>query len=77
MELCSTTGQRHRRAAQFGALALSEDPSEGQMQGFQRRKGQMREEIQALDLEIENLKMIACRAETSMASLLREPMARE
>src|ERR1039458_3099632 len=99
-------------AARFGALALSEDPSDSQVQGFQQRKGQMREEIQALDLEIDNLKqqrkktahhipvkslpeedrftrlrterkhfidtlkMIAYRAETSMASLLREHMAR-
>lgn len=111
-QIRSKTGQRYRRAAQFGALALSEDPSESQMEGFQRRKGQMREEIQALDLEIDNLKqqrknterhiavtslpeehrftrlrterkhfidtlkMIAYRAETSMASLLREYMAR-
>jgi hypothetical protein len=111
-QIRSKTGQRHRRAAQFGALALSEDPSDSQVQGFQQRKGQMREEIQALDLEIGNLKqqrqktehhipvkslpeqdrftrlrterkhfidtlkMIAYRAETSMASLLREHMAR-
>ena len=111
-QIRSKTGQRYRRAAQFGALALSEDPSDSQVQGFQQRKGQMREEIQALDLEIDNLKqqrkktehhipvkslpeedrftrlrterkhfidtlkMIAYRAETSMASLLREHMAR-
>jgi hypothetical protein len=55
-QIRSKTGQRYRRAAQFGALALSEDPSESQVQGFQQRKGQMREEIQALDLEIDNLK---------------------
>lgn len=55
-QIRSKTGQRHRRAAQFGALALSEDPSDSQLQGFQRRKGQMREEIQALDLEIDHLK---------------------
>ena len=111
-QIRSKTGQRHRRAAQFGALALSEDPSDSQIQGFQQRKGQMREEIQALDWEIDKLKqqrkdtehhipvkslpeedrftrlpterkhfldtlkMIAYRAETSMASLLREHMAR-
>src|SRR5664280_870090 len=111
-QIRSKTGQRYRRAAQFGTLALSEDPSDSQVQGFQQRKGQLREEIQALDLEIDNLKqqrkktehhipvkslpeedrftrlrterkhfidtlkMIAYRAETSMASLLREHMAR-
>jgi hypothetical protein len=108
----SQAGQRHRLAAQFGALALSEDPTESQVQGFQQRKGHLREEIQVLDWEIDNLKqlrkktehhipvkslpeedrftrlrterkhfidtlkMIAYRAETSMASLLREHMAR-
>jgi predicted nucleic acid-binding Zn-ribbon protein len=111
-QIRSKTAQRYRQAAQFGALVLSEDPSEGQMQGFQRRKGQLREEIRAMDLEIDNLKrqrknterhiavkslpeedqftrlrterkhfidtlkMIAYRAETSLASLLREHMAR-
>jgi hypothetical protein len=108
----SKAGQLCRLAAQFGALALSEDPSESQVQSFQQRKGQLREEIQALDLEIDNLKqlrkktehhipvkslpeedqftrlrterkhfidtlkMIAYRAESSMASLLREHMVR-
>jgi hypothetical protein len=111
-QIRSKTGQRHRQAAQFGALALSEDPSDSQVQGFQQRKGQLREEIQALDLEIDNLKqqrkntehhipvkslpeedrftrlrterkhfidtlkLLAYRAETSMASLLREHLAR-
>src|ERR1035441_5817279 len=111
-QIRSKTGQRHRLAAQFGALALSEDPTESQVQGFQQRKGHLQEEIQVLDLEIDNLKqqrkktehhipvkslpeedrftrlrterkhfidtlkMIAYRAETSMASLLREHMAR-
>jgi hypothetical protein len=105
-------GRRHRLAAQFGALTLSEDPTESQVQGFQQRKGNLQEEIQVLDLEIGNLKqlrkktehhipvkslpeedrftrlrtegkhfidtlkMIAYRAESSMASLLREHMAR-
>ena len=108
----SKTGKRHRLAAQFGALALSEDPTEAHLHGFQQRKGQMREEIEILDLEIANLKqernkaehhiqvkslpeedrftrlrterkhfidtikMIAYRAESSMASLLREHLAR-
>jgi hypothetical protein len=111
-QIRSQTGQRHRLAAQFGALALSEDPTEPELHRFQQRKGQMREEVQALDLEIDNLKqlrkntphhvavqslpeedrftrlrterkhfidtikMIAYRAESSMASLLREHLAR-
>jgi hypothetical protein len=111
-QIRSRTGQRHRLTAQFGALALSEDPTESQVHGFQRRKGQMQEQIQALDLDIDHLKqlrkqtehhipvnslpeedrftrlrterkhfidtlkMIAYRAESSMASLLREHMAR-
>jgi len=111
-QLRSKAGQRHRMAAQFGALALSEDPTESQVRGFQQRKGNLQEEIQVLDLEIDKikqqrkqtehhvavnslpeedrftrlrterkhfidvLKMIAYRAESSMASLLREPMAR-
>jgi hypothetical protein len=108
----SQTCQRHRLAAQFGALALSEDPTAFQVQGFQQRKGHLQEEIQVLDLAIDKLKqqrketahhipvnslpeeerftrlrterkhfidtlkMIAYRAESSMASLLRERMAR-
>ena len=111
-QIRSKAGQRHRLAAQFGALALSEDPTDSQVQGFQQRKGHLQEEIQVLDLEIDSikqlrkktehhvpvkslpeeerftrlrterkhlidtLKMIAYRAETSMASLLREHMAR-
>jgi hypothetical protein len=111
-QIRSQIGQRHRLAAQFGALALSEDPTESQLQGFQQRKGHLQEEIQALDLEIDKikqlrkktehhipvkslpeqdrftrlrterkhfidtLKMIAYRAESSMASVLREHMAR-
>jgi hypothetical protein len=111
-QIRSQAGQRHRLAAQFGALALSEDPSESQVQGFQQRKGQLQEEIQARDLEIDKLKqlrkttahhipvkslpeeerftrlrterkhfvdtlkMIAYRAESSVASLLREHLAR-
>jgi hypothetical protein len=115
----SPTGENYRTrsgglrlAAQFGALALSEDPSESEVQRFQQRKGELREQIQALDLEIDQLKairkntahhvavsslpeqdrftrlrterkhfidtlkMIAYRAESSMASLLREHLAR-
>ena len=111
-QIRSKAGQRHRLAAQFGALALSEDPTESQVQGFQQRKGHLQEEIQALDLEIDSckqlrkktdhhipvkslpeedrftrlrterkhfidtLKMIAYRAESSMASLLRDHLAR-
>ena len=111
-QIRSKAGQRYRLAAQFGALALCEDPTESQVQGFQQRKGHLREEIQVLDLEIDNLKlqrrktehhipvkllpdkdrftrlrterkhftdtlkMIAYRAESSMASLLREQMVR-
>jgi hypothetical protein len=108
----SKAGQLYRLAARFGALVLSEDPSESQVLGFQQRKGHLREETQALELEIDHLKqlrkitehhipvnslpeedqftrlcterkhfidtlkMIAYRAESSMASLLREHMAR-
>src|ERR1022692_542012 len=112
-QIRSKAGQRHRIAAQFGALALSEDPAESEVQGFQQRKGHLQEEIQVLDMEIDNLKqlrkkiehhipvkslpeedrftrlrterkhfidtlkMIAYRAETSMASLLRDHLARD
>lgn len=111
-QIRSQTGRRHRLAAHFGALTLSEDPSESELHRFQQRKAQLREEIQALDLEIgefkairkntphhvaveslpdedrftrlrterkhfvDTLKMIAYRAESSMASLLRPYLAR-
>lgn len=111
-QLRSQTGQRYRLTAQFGALALSEDPSESELRRFQQRKGQLQEEIQVLDREIDTLKqqrkdtphhipvqslpeqerfarlrterkhfidtikMIAYRAESSLASLLREHLAR-
>ena len=111
-QIRSKGGLRHRWTAQFGALTLSADPAESELQGFQQRKGHLQEEIQALDLEIDNLKqlrqttehhipvkslpeqdqftrlrterkhfidtlkMIAYRAESSLASLLREYMAR-
>jgi len=55
-QLRSKTGQRHRLAAQFGAWALSADPTESELQGFQQRQGDLREEIGHLDLEIEKLK---------------------
>ena len=57
-QLRSKTGKRHRLAAQFGALALSEDPTESELHGFQQRKGRLREEIEILDLEIDNLKQV-------------------
>ncbi len=111
-QIRSKNGQRHRLTAQFGALALSEDPNESELQRFQQRKGQLREEIQILDGELESLKqtrkstphhlplhslpeedrftrlrterkhfidtikMIAYRAESSLASLLREHLSR-
>jgi hypothetical protein len=111
-QIRSHAGQRYRRTAQFGALALSTDPTESELQGFQQRKGELQEEIGNLDLEIEKLKqerkntahhipvnslseedrfsrlrterkhfidtikMIAYRAESSLASLLREHIAR-
>src|SRR5438309_853463 len=108
----SKTGQRYRLWAQFGALTLSEDPADAEMQSYLQRKGQLQEQIQHLDLEIDGLKqqrkntehhipvkslpeedrftrlrterkhfvdtikMIAYRAETSLASLLREHLVR-
>jgi hypothetical protein len=111
-QIRSKTGQRYRLTAQFGALALSEQPTESELQGYQQRKGQLQEQIQHLDLEIDTLKqqrqqtshhipvkslpeedrftrlrterkhfvdtikMIGYRAESSLASLLREHLAR-
>lgn len=111
-QIRSKTGQRYRLTAQFGALALSEQPGESELQGYQQRKGQLQEQIQHLDREIDTLKqqrrqtphhipvkslpeqdrftrlrterkhfvdtikMIGYRAETSLASLLREHLAR-
>ena len=111
-QIRSKTGKRHRMAARFGALALSEDPTESELHTFQQRNGKLKEEIQILDLEmtklrqlrkdtkhhiavnslpeedrftrlrterkhfIDTIKMIAYRAESSMASLLREHLAR-
>src|SRR5207245_7304265 len=62
-QIRSKAGQRHRLAAQFGALALSEDPTESQVQGFQQRKGHLQEEIQILDLEIDNIKQLRKKTE--------------
>jgi hypothetical protein len=111
-QIRSKTGQRYRLTAQFGALALSEQPTESELQRYQQRKGQLQEQIQHLDLEIatlkqqrqqtphhipvkslpeedrftrlrterkhfvDTIKMIGYRAETSLASLLREHLAR-
>src|SRR2546427_6152683 len=52
----SKTGQRHRLHAQFGATALSEGLSEDEVQTYQRRKGELQEQIQHLDVEIDELK---------------------
>src|SRR5437016_7142357 len=57
-QLRSQTGRRYRLVAQFGALALSADPAESEVQAFQQRKGQWQEEIQILDAEIDNLKQL-------------------
>lgn len=111
-QIRSKAGQRYRLSAQFGALTLSEDPAEAELQRYPQRKGQLQEQIQHLDLEIDRLKqqrkqtphhipvrslpepdrftrlrterkhfvdtikMIAYRAETSLASLLREHLVR-
>ena len=111
-QIRSHNGRRARLAAKFGALALSETPGESEVQKFEQRQGQLREEIEQLDGEIgklkqqrkatprhvavnslpeqdrftrlkterkhfiDTIKMIAYRAETSMASLLREHLAR-
>jgi len=111
-QIRSQAGQRHRLAAHFGSLALSEDPGPAEVEKFQQRKGELREQIESLDIEIEKLKqarkatphhiavkslpeqdrftrlrterkhfidtikMIAYRAETTLASLLREHLAR-
>ena len=52
----SKTGQRHRLHAQFGAMALSEGLSEDEVQTYQRREGELQEQIQHLDVEIDELK---------------------
>jgi len=111
-QIRSKNGKRHRLAAQFGSIALSEDPTSPQVEAFQRLKADLKDEIQNLDLEIGSLKqtrsntphhiavnalpeqdrftrlrterkhlidtfkMIAYRAESSLAALLREHIAR-
>jgi hypothetical protein len=111
-QIRSQAAQRHRLQAQFGAVALSPEPRESELQAFQQRQGELREQIESLDREIEKLKqerkdtqhhlpvkslpeedrftrlrterkhfvdtikMIAYRAETSLASLVREHLAR-
>ena len=52
----SKLGQRQRLHAQFGAIALSEALSEEEIQNYQQRKGDLQEQIQHLDVEIEQLK---------------------
>ena len=52
----SQTGKRHRLHAQFGAMALSEGLSEDEVPTYQRRKGELQEQIQHLHVEIEQLK---------------------
>ena len=111
-QIRSKTGQKTRLTAQFGALALSADPSESEVQAFQQRKGNLQEAIEVLGVEIDKVKklkketehhipvkslleedrftrlsterkhfidtvkMIAYRAESNMASLLRDHLAR-
>jgi hypothetical protein len=55
-QIRSKIGQRQRHHAHFGALALSEGLSEEEVQTYERRKGELQEQIQHLDVEIEGLK---------------------
>lgn len=55
-QIRSKAAQRYRRNAEFGALALAEGLSEPAVQSYEQRKGQLQEEIQQLEVEIENLK---------------------
>jgi hypothetical protein len=55
-QIRSKAGQRFRLCAQFGALTLSEEPAESELQDYSQRKGLLQEQIQHRDLEIENLK---------------------
>src|SRR5216117_1523580 len=55
-QIRSKTGQRYRLSAEFGAVALSEGLSENEVQSYEQRKGQLQEQIQHLDVEIEDLK---------------------
>jgi hypothetical protein len=62
-QLRSKAGRRHRLAAQFGALALSEDPAESELQSFQQRKGYWQEEIQVPDAQIDQIKQLRKKTE--------------
>ena len=111
-QIRSFTAQRSRLMAQFGAQTLAEPLSEAVVEHYQQSKGQLRQEIETLTREIDELKlrrketahhipvqqlpesdaftrlrterkhfidtikMIGYRAETNMASLLRENLAR-
>jgi hypothetical protein len=55
-QIRSKTGQRQRLHAKFGALVLSEGLSEDEVHSYERRKGELQEEIQHLDVEIDQLK---------------------
>src|SRR5207253_4869958 len=45
-QIRSKTGQRQRLHAKFGAMALSEGLSEDEVQTYERRKGELQEQIQ-------------------------------
>src|SRR3989441_2813393 len=55
-QIRSKTGQRQRLHAKFGAMALSEGLSEDEVQTYERRKGELQEQIQHLNVEIDQLK---------------------
>jgi hypothetical protein len=50
-------GRRQRLAAEFGALSLAGDLCEEEVQDYERRKGQLQEQIQYLEKEVEQLKV--------------------
>jgi hypothetical protein len=55
-QIRSQTGRRNRLLVQFGAQALAEPLSELEVDRYQQRKGQLREEIDTLARQIEQLK---------------------
>jgi uncharacterized small protein (DUF1192 family) len=55
-QIRSKAAQHYRLQAKFGALALSEGLSELDVQSYEQRKGQLQEEIQQTEVEINNLK---------------------
>jgi hypothetical protein len=55
-QIRSRTGQHYRLTAQFGALVLSEEPTDLEVHEYERQKGQLQEQIHNLDFEIANLK---------------------